>query len=227
MSKFHPQRPALGKPILLLAFLLLLLTACSETNTPADPTPLAQAMAFDESSIVYDLVPGSTEARFLIGEILRGEPKTVVGKTNQVNGQIAVNFDNPSSAAVGPIQVDARTLATDNGFRNRAIETRILLSRVFQFITFTPTAITGLPESVTIGEPIEFQITGDLSITEYSKPVVFDVTAVPRSDTRIEGSARATIQRSDFNLFVPSATGVTGVEEDVFLEIDFAAEAAP
>ena len=56
--------------------------------------------------------------------------------------------------------------------------------------------------------------------------MVFDVTAVPVSDTRIEGSAATTIQRADFNLFVPSATGVAGVEEDVILEIDFTAEAA-
>jgi polyisoprenoid-binding protein YceI len=182
-------------------------------------------MEFDETSQIYELVPGSTEARFLIGEILRGEPTTVVGNTNQVSGQIAVNLDDPSTAAVGPIQVDARTLATDSGFRNRAIETRILLSRVFQYVTFTPTAVTGLPDAVTIGEPVQFQIEGDLTITEYTKPVVFDVTAVPVSSTRIEGSAIATIQRDDFNLFVPSATGVAGVEEAVVLELDFTAEA--
>ncbi|MFN2208378.1 MAG: hypothetical protein ACK2UT_20815, partial [Candidatus Promineifilaceae bacterium] len=58
----------------------------------------------------------------------------------------------------------------------------------------------------------------------YTKPVVFDVTAVLVSDSRIEGKAAATIQRSDFDLFIPSATGVAGVEEDVILEMDFAAE---
>ena len=55
--------------------------------------------------------------------------------------------------------------------------------------------------------------------------MVFDVTAVPVSDTRIDGSATAAIQRADFDLFVPGATGVAGVEEEVILEIDFTAEA--
>jgi polyisoprenoid-binding protein YceI len=205
--------------------MLLSAVGCGGAGLAPEATPLPQGMAFDGSAQLYDIVPEETEARFLIGEILRGEPKTVVGKTNQVSGQIAFDSDDPSTTAVGPIQVSARTLVTDNGFRNRAIETRILLSRVFEFVTFTPTAVTGLPDKVVMGEPIQFQIAGDLTITEYTKPLVFDVTAALVSDSRIEGSAVTTIQRDDFNLFVPSATGVAGVEEAVVLEIDITAEA--
>ena len=145
MTLFLTATSDLGKLLWPLAVLMVLLTGCGGSNAPQEATPLPQGMAFDAASQIYELVPGATEARFLIGEILRGEPKIVTGKTNRVSGQIAVNLDEPSTAAVGPIQVDARTLVTDNGFRNRAIETRILLSRVFQFVTFTPTAVTGLP----------------------------------------------------------------------------------
>ncbi len=201
------------------------MTGCGGAGTTAEATPLPQGMDFDPASRVFEIVPDSSEARFLIGEILRGEPKTVTGITNQVSGQIALNPDDPSTAAVGPIQVNARTLMTDNDFRNRAIHTRILLSRVYEFVTFIPTAVTGLPETVTAGEAVQFQVAGDLTITAYTEPVVFDVTAVLVSDSRIEGSATTTIQRADFDLFVPSATGVAGVEEAVMLEIDFIAEA--
>jgi polyisoprenoid-binding protein YceI len=224
MALNHVLRFDLRLLLWLLAVVLLAVTACGGAEAPVEATPAAQGMEFDIAGEIYELLPDSTEARFLIGEILRGDPTTVVGKTNQVSGQIALNLNNPSTTAVGPIQVDARTLVTDNGFRNRAIETRILLSRVFQYITFTPTAVTGLPDAVSIGEPAQLQIEGDLTITEYTKPVVFNVSAVLVSETRIEGSATATIQRADFDLFVPSATGVAGVEEDVVLEIDFAAE---
>ena len=228
MKKSTPIKDDFIKVILLLVWLLVLhaCTGGSTANTESEATPLPQSMPFDDASTIYDLDPNSTEARFLIGEILRGDPKTVVGTTNQVSGQIAVNLEDLSTAAVGPIQVDARTLITDDGFRNRAIETRILLSRVFQYITFIPTAVSGLPDAAPIGEPLEFQISGDLTITDYTEPVVFDVTAIAVSDTRIEGSATTTIQREDFNLFVPSATGVAGVEEDVILELNFTAEAA-
>ncbi len=225
-----PQ-PLIFRDFLRLLFfsvvLLLFATGCSDAAAPPEPTPLPQGMAIDEASTVYELVPGSTEARFLIDELLRGEPKTVVGITDQVTGRIALDLDDPDSAAVGPIQVDVRALLTDNGFRNRAIETRILLSRVYQFVTFTPTNISGLPNVIAVGEPVKFQISGDLTIMEITKPVVFDVTAVPVSNTRIEGKAATTIQRANFDLFVPSATGVAGVEENVTLEINFIAEASP
>jgi polyisoprenoid-binding protein YceI len=223
MARFEPRLSSkLGFLSILLA---LLITGCLGAGAPQQPTPLPQGMAFDEASTVYELVPGSSEARFLIGEILRGEPKTVVGRSDQVSGRLAVNLDDPSTAAVGPIQVDARTLVTDNDFRNRALHTRILLTGVYETVTFVPTAVSGLPGAITIGEPVEFQIAGDLTITAYTKPVVFDVMAVAVSEERIEGSATTTIQRADFDLFVPSATGVAGVEEDVTLEIDFVAEA--
>ena len=60
--------------------------------------------------LACDPDPAASEARFLIVEILRGEPKTVVGKTNQVTGQIAVDLNDLSTAAVGPVQVNVQTL---------------------------------------------------------------------------------------------------------------------
>ena len=73
-----------------LIVLLLGAVGCGGAGPAAEATPLPQGMAFDDAARVYDIVPEETEARFLIGEILRGEPKTVVGKTNQVSGQIFV-----------------------------------------------------------------------------------------------------------------------------------------
>ena len=209
----------------LIVFLLVFLAACSDASASATATPVSWGMARDEASTLFELVSQESEARFFIGEILRGEPTTVVGKTNQVHGEIAFDPANPASTAIGPIQVDTRTLLTDNDFRNRAIATRILLSQVYQYITFVPTGISGLPDTVTPGETATFEITGDLTIVESTQPVVFDVEAAVVSDSRIEGSASTTIQRSDFDLFIPSATGVAGVEETVVLEIDFVATA--
>ena len=212
---------------------LLILTGCSSpdqaagsNSPPGDAAEeLPAALPFSENSTIFEIVPADSEARFLIDEILRGEEKRVIGKTNGVSGQIALDFNDPSTAAAGPIQVDARTLETDNGFRNRAVQNRILLAGIYEFITFTPTAVNGLPENIVIGEAVEFQMEGNLTITAYTHPVTFEVTAVPLSESRLEGSATTTINRSDFELVVPGATGVAAVGEEVILELDFVATA--
>ncbi len=230
---FAAQRSALARrhtASLGIALLLCLLaiTGCAPANSdsPAGAAEsAAPAMPFSPSSTVFEIVPVETEARFLIDEILQGEEKTVVGKTGQVSGQIAVDFADPATAAAGPIQVDARTIETDNGFRNRAIQNRILLSGIYENITFTPTAVTGMPQEIVLGEALEFEIVGDLLITTISRPVTFTVSAVPLSESRLEGRAITTINRGDFDLVVPSATGVAAVGEEVILELDFVAEA--
>ena len=47
----------------------------------------------------------------------------------------------------------------------------------------------------------------------------------PVSETRIEGSAHATVLRADYGLQIPNAPGVANVSEEVGLEIDFVATA--
>jgi polyisoprenoid-binding protein YceI len=53
--------------------------------------------------------------------------------------------------------------------------------------------------------------------------VTFDVTAQAVSNNQISGTATATIQRSDFNLQIPSVPRVANVGEQVALQIDFVA----
>ena len=192
------------------------------------PTLDAAASDAEGSATTFNIIPEESEVRFLLDEDLRGQRVTVVGVTNQVAGQLAVDFAAPANSEVGVIRINVRTLATDNEFRNRAIRGQILQSQndEFEFAQFTPTAISGLPETLTIGEPITFQITGDLLIRDVSQPVTFETTVTPVSETRLEGQARAVIQRGDYGLTIPSVPGVANVEEEVELEIDFAATAA-
>jgi hypothetical protein len=95
----------------------------------------------------------------------------------------------------------------------------------FEFSEFTPTAVEGMPESVTIGEPVTFQIVGDLTVRDITAPVTFDTTVTAVSETELQGSATATVQRAVFELTIPSVPSVANVGEDVGLEIDFVATA--
>lgn len=188
----------------------------------ADSVPSAD----NASPLIFEIVPAESQARFIINEVLNGAPKTVVGTTSQVAGQLAVDPANPTAARVGTIQVNARDLTTDNEFRNRAIKNRILETDAYELVTFVPTAINGLPEQVTQGEEMTFQIMGDLTIRNVTRPVTFDVTLVPVNDTRLEGKATTTLAYADFEIAIPAARAVSAVEDTVTLQLDFVATPA-
>jgi polyisoprenoid-binding protein YceI len=147
----------------------------------------------------------------------------VVGQTDQVAGQIAVNLNDLSTAQVGTIQINARTLLTDNSFRNRAIQNEILDTGSYEYITFTPTAISGLPERIDVGQEVAFTVSGELTIRDVTRPATFEITATAVSENELAGTAATVIQRADFDLNIPSVPNVANVEEEVELYIDFVA----
>jgi len=201
----------------------------SAIEEPAVAEEAAAETAADEAGgglTIYQIDPASSQVRFELDEVLRGSPKTVVGATDQVAGEIAVDLNDLASAQVGEIRINARTLTTDNNFRNRALNNRILNTGDYEFITFVPTAVNGLSDSAAVGDTIEFSIDGDLMIRDSTMPVTFAVTATPVSATQLAGSAAATIAREDFNLVIPSVPDVADVEEEVELYIDFVANAS-
>lgn len=200
----------------------------TEEVAATEAAPEAAAEASAGTALRFQIVPEGTEARFLIDEVLMGQDKTVVGVTSLVSGEITVDPVNPSGAQVGEIRVDASSLSTDDNRRNGRIRNDILRSgqAEYQYIVFTPTAISGMPDSVAEGESFTFQVTGDLTILGTAAPVTFDMTVTPVSTSELTGSGSATVRYRDFGINIPSVPMVAGVSDDVQLEIDFTAQAA-
>jgi polyisoprenoid-binding protein YceI len=230
---------SLLRPRLLAPALALALAACGPgatavptTAVPASPTAApqtAEPLATDTSSaptaepLLFHILPEESEARFIIDEVLGGQPNTVVGTTREVAGEIRVDPAAPHLAQVGPIHIQVGGLATDNGFRNRAIQTFILQAGSFPEVVFAPTSIDGLPSQVVVGQSFSFSMTGDLTIRQITRPVTFAVTVMPESNERLTGKASAQIARADFELAIPSVRNVANVSETVLLELEFAA----
>jgi polyisoprenoid-binding protein YceI len=214
-------------------------------ETAVDPYPVGEAAApigattdsaypaaADESTAarsdgrkIYAIDQANSEVRFTLDEDLRGQRVTVVGVTNQVAGELALDLNDLSATQVGTILINARTLVTDNDFRNRAMQNDILQTGAHEFITFTPTAVTGLPASASTGENITFNIEGDLTIRNITQPVVFVVTATAVSETQISGTATTTVSRADYDLRIPNVPSVANVDDAVVLTIEFTANA--
>jgi polyisoprenoid-binding protein YceI len=196
----------------------------------ATPVPSIATVAPTEVTAAADIrlfriVSEESEVTFTLTEDLRGVFTTVVGVTNQVAGDILVDVSQPAGSRMGELRINARTLTTDNEFRNRAMRSEILESSrpEYEFISFTPTALDGLPASVTVGEAITFTVTGDLTIRTITQSVTFEVTATLVSDDRLEGSATTTVTRTQYDLQIPSVPGVTNVSDEVELAIQFVA----
>jgi polyisoprenoid-binding protein YceI len=196
--------------------------AVAEEAVASDPE--AESSAAEATNLtIFEIIQEESVVRFILGELLRGQQTTVIGSSNQVAGQIAADLNDLSTVQVGVIQVNARTLVTNNNMRNNTIRNRILFTDSFEFITFAPAEITGLPESVAWGESISFEIEGELTIRDVTNEEVFTVTAVPISGTRLEGTATTTVMRQDYNLQIPAVRNVADVDEAVVLEFDFVA----
>ena len=200
--------------------------AAAPPGDPVEPTSPAVSAPQDTGLVIFQIVPEQSDVRFSIYEELNGQPRTVVGATNQVAGQVALDLNDLSKVQAGVIQINARTLTTDSDRRNRAIRNFILETDRYEFITFTPASITGLSGPAQPGQPFAFQIAGDLTIRGIAQPAVFTATAQGESTSRLTGTATTVVKRGDYNLAIPNVRNVANVGEEVTLEIDFVAEAA-
>jgi polyisoprenoid-binding protein YceI len=199
--------------------------APAQVAAPTQPNPYPASGDSGSASVggsgltTYQINPDESKVSFTIFEELRGQPNNVVGTTNQVAGEVAVNLGDLSSAKIGVIKIDARGFATDDDRRNNMIHNRILHTDQYEFVTFTPTAISGLSGSAAPGQQFSFQVAGNLTIQDVTKPVVFDVSGQVESPQRLSGTATTTIQLSDFNIEIPSVPFVANVGQDVKLQI--------
>ncbi len=204
-------------------------SAAAPTAQPSEPLATVEPEAageFAPERALYRITEDESEVRFKIDEILVGNPFTVVAATNRVAGDIIVHFSDPPASQVGQIAVNARTLKTDNEYRDQSIRGQILQSsrNVYEFINFTPVELLGLPtQPVSMGDTVEFQLVGDLTVKDTTQRLTFAARVTIVSEDRIEGFASTIVKYQDFNLTINAPPTVGGISNDVTLEIDLVA----
>lgn len=195
------------------------------TETPV-PEPTNEPADVSAERALFRISQDDSEVRFRINETLAGTPNEVVGRTKQVAGDIIINYQDPSLSTVGTVAINARTLRTDNSQRNDSIRSLILESSKdeYEFIIFEPTELIDAPTApVEIGDTVEFQIRGNLTIKDVTREITFDVTITADAQDQITGFAGTQILYTDFGISVNPPPLVAGVEEEVILEIEFVA----
>lgn len=207
-------------------------TAVAPTST-AVPTALTTEVAVEPTAIPaalpasggkwFKLQPAETVASFSLTEVLYGTQKTVIGTTGEVQGGLVVDFVDPSQSVLEPIEIGAGSFVTDSGRRDGAIRRFILDAANYPLIRFVPQEIAGLPDSVKFGDKLTLSVLGELTITDITRPETFALVVLVASEQRLEGSATATVKRSNYGLRIPSLPFLADVADEVVLEIRFVA----
>jgi polyisoprenoid-binding protein YceI len=238
----------LKRTILLLAGLLVA-GGCATSN-PADAPPAAQtpvavdtapaaaqptaAAAPTEASVseapagqvrTFQIDPSRSKVSYEVGETLFREGNRynlAIGTTNAVNGEITLDYATPSNSQVGTLTVDISSFKSDSDRRDSRIREEWLESARFPTVTFVPTGLSGLTDTVAEGQPVTFQVTGDTTIRDTTRPMTFDVTATLQGD-ELSGTAQTQFKMTDFGFQPPDIMGMLKAEDDVTIKIEFVA----
>ena len=206
-----------------------------DANDPGYPPPYPIETPITNSGAGYPepgtgittfrIVPGESEVVYEVGEVFLNQDnafKLAVGVTRDVSGEILVDRENPQNSTIGIMTVDVSQFTSDNQRRDNAIRERFLQSAQYPQVSFSPQSIEGLPENYAPGEEIAFQVSGDLTIRDVTKPATFDVTMVGNGDT-INGEAATTILMSDYGFGPISIAGILNTEDEVKIKFVFTA----
>ncbi len=163
-------------------------------------------------------------ARYKVEEVLAGTGfKVATGETSEVSGTIALDADGGIVDGSNAIVVQAASLMSDSDRRDGYVRRFTLRTSDHPEIVFRPTSVDGLPSPIgDASGSVDFTITGDLTILEQTREVVWDASAEFAGDT-VSGSASTEFTFEHFDMDKPSVAIVLSVEDTIRLEIDFVA----
>ncbi len=198
--------------------------AMPATATPTEaPTELPTAEAMTSGAAAVFTLGEGTIARYRVEEELANTGFFVaVGETQDVAGSIAFDADGGVLAEESRIAVQAGTLRTDSGRRDGYVRNRTLETDTYPEVVFVPTSIDGLPGAIADASgPVEFTITGDLTVKDRTREVTWNATAEFAGDGTASGMAGVEFTFDDFGMNKPSVAIVLSVDDTIRLELDF------
>ena len=169
----------------------------------------------------FVLVDGS-QVMYRIDERLGGSDSTAVGVTTVLAGEIAVDRDTPSASLLGTIVVNVERFESDSNLRDKRIRHDFLESTEYPYATFEPTAVDGLPDTPTEGEPIPVEITGDLTVKETTSTETFGGW-VRIDDDRLTAEVTATVLMSTYDVGPIAISGLVSTSDEVELTFSLVA----
>lgn len=183
------------------------LATTSTTHGPTGSEPLGIS---GEISIPADLANEYVVSRgivtYEVPEILRGLSTVGVGESTAVTGSI-------SPGGVYEFLLDLQSFTSDQSRRDSRV---VGWFSDFPIGTFSGSNFN-LPAAATVGVPVAFSITGDLTINDITLPTTWQIEARVESNGDLSILGETDIVLSDFD--IPVQTGVIVMEDFAHLEV--------
>lgn len=228
--------------LIFIFVMAVLLVACGGTaepttvpaTTPPEPEPTEEPVSDAPPSSVrtFVVVPEESQASYMVDEEFLADAlsklgieagKTVViGTTPGVTGEIQLNLESTELVESAQFAVDMTGLRTDQDRRDGWLEDNAIETSQFPEASFTTTSVAGMPETITEGEEVNFQLLGDLKVRDVTQNVTFDVTAVLSGDT-LQGTAVLPLKMTDFGIDPPDFANTLTVADDFSIEVTLTA----
>jgi polyisoprenoid-binding protein YceI len=174
----------------------------------------------------FRIVSEQSEASYRARETFVNQPglADAVGKTKAVQGELQLESDGLLRGQILSMQVDLRTLTSDQSRRDNFIKQNTLRTDQYPFVEFRSTSTAG-PALFRPGEEATFQIPGLMTVKGTERPIVWEARAKLDGDT-IVGTATARVKLTDFGL-EPPRLAILSVEDEITWQIDLVAERVP
>lgn len=197
--------------------------AVTHIGDGAAPThPSSAALASVLKGGRYVVASEGNEARYFAREQLAGVsfPNDAIGVTRGVTGSIVLNDAGQIVPGESKIVVDVTQLESDRDRRDGYVQRRSLETEKYPNVTLVPKEITGLAATPPESGSAEFQLQGDLTVKDVTRPTTWQVNARFRGDT-ISGTASTSFTFDDFKMEKPKVPIVLSVKDTLHLQYDF------
>ncbi|WP_133754248.1 YceI family protein [Naumannella halotolerans] len=201
--------------IVLIAAAVLVPRIYADSQNAAAPAPLEYTPTAETGSEGADADPATLDGEWSVGdgsgagyrieEVLNGADVTVVGRTEEVTGDVTI-ADGELSA--GTVEVDVASITTDSDRRDSYFREQGMNTEEYPTATFEitePVALTGASSE-------ELQVTGELTMAGQTKELTGTFERTTDGENQVVTGA-LDVTLSDFGLEAPDLGFVT-VEPD-------------
>jgi polyisoprenoid-binding protein YceI len=198
-------------------------TIAPASTSAATPATTTTAPVAATGGTAYAIVGDQSEAKVTVNEKLAFLPSNsdAVLTTKSMQGQIALGPDGKPSEN-SKIQVDLRTLKSDQTMRDNYIRTTTLQSDQFPIAEFVVTGVDGWNGLLQNGQQATFKLLGAMTIHGVTKPVTFDTTATMNGGA-LTGTAKTSFTFEDFGMTPSNKANIVTVNDLINLQMTIAA----